>query len=425
MRSPLRMTAGVLAVGGGPHGYEAPLWRALTVFRVAAFGFASVLAVARHSHFTRPVLVLCGLTVMALWTGYSSYAYPRDARRSWLLPWADLAITTGCLLLTRWVLRADDLAVTLPMVWIAGPVIAWAIRAGRRAGCAAAAVIGACCMVVRGRIDLTGVNEGVLLLLTAIAIGHIARLSSEAETRALEVATARERERLARGIHDSVLQVLALVQRRGTELGGEAAELGRLAGEQESALRQLIGTRATGSSPGPGPIPGPGPGPGLGPGFGRLLGPRSNSGPGPGFARGRGPGSRSGPAGNTDLREVLSRFATATVTVATPAAAVVLPGAVADELAAAVGAALDNVRRHVGPQAPAWLLVEDEGDGVVVTVRDDGPGIAPGRLAEAARAGRIGVTRSIRGRVEELGGTVAISSPAGQGTEVEMRVPRR
>ncbi len=383
MRSPWHTTARVLAVDGGPHGYEAPLWRALTVFRVAAFGFAAVLAAARYSHFTRPVLVLCGLMVMALWTGYSSYAYPRGARRSWLLPWADLAITVGCLLLTRWVLHADDMAVTLPMVWIAGPVIAWAIRAGRRAGCAAAAVIGACCMVVRGRIDLTGVNEGVLLLLTAIAIGHIARLSSEAETRALEVATARERERLARGIHDSVLQVLALVQRRGTELGGEAAELGRLAGEQESALRQLIGTRTAGSA------------------------------------------SHSKPAGNADLREVLSRFATATVTVATPAAAVVLPGAVADELAAAVGAALDNVRRHVGPHAPAWLLVEDEGDGVVVTVRDDGPGIAPGRLAEAARAGRIGVTRSIRGRLEELGGTVAISSPAGQGTEVEMRVPRR
>ena len=37
-----------------------------------------------------------------------------------------------------------------------------------------------------------------------------------------------------------MLQVLALVQRRGPELGGEAAELGRLAGEQERALRELI-----------------------------------------------------------------------------------------------------------------------------------------------------------------------------------------
>ena len=49
-----------------------------------------------------------------------------------------------------------------------------------------------------------------------------------------------ERARLARAVHDGVLQVLALIQRRGRELGGESAELGRMAGEQESALRALI-----------------------------------------------------------------------------------------------------------------------------------------------------------------------------------------
>ena len=54
-------------------------------------------------------------------------------------------------------------------------------------------------------------------------------------------AASRERERLARDIHDSVLQVLALVQRRGAEAGGAAAELGRLAGQQEAALRALMG----------------------------------------------------------------------------------------------------------------------------------------------------------------------------------------
>ena len=45
---------------------------------------------------------------------------------------------------------------------------------------------------------------------------------------------AAERHRLARAVHDGVLQVLALVQRRGPELGGDGAELGRLAGEQEA-----------------------------------------------------------------------------------------------------------------------------------------------------------------------------------------------
>jgi signal transduction histidine kinase len=61
---------------------------------------------------------------------------------------------------------------------------------------------------------------------------------------------------------------------------------------------------------------------------------------------------------------------------------------------------------------------------VTVTIRDDGPGIAPGRLAAAATAGRLGVAQSIRGRVRDLGGTVHISSTPGEGTEVELRIPR-
>ena len=36
-------------------------------------------------------------------------------------------------------------------------------------------------------------------------------------------AVAQERARLARAVHDGVLQVLALVQRRGGELGGDSA----------------------------------------------------------------------------------------------------------------------------------------------------------------------------------------------------------
>jgi hypothetical protein len=78
----------------------------------------------------------------------------------------------------------------------------------------------------------------------SVAIGYVvevARASERTLARALRIdAATRERERLARDIHDSVLQVLAMVQRRGAEIGGEAAELGRLAGEQEVALRTLV-----------------------------------------------------------------------------------------------------------------------------------------------------------------------------------------
>jgi signal transduction histidine kinase len=234
--------------------------------------------------------------------------------------------------------------------------------------------------VVRWQLNLSTPTGAVLLLLAALTVGHVARLAVRAEERlqrAVELeAAARERDRLARGIHDSVLQVLALVARRGAELGGEAAELGRLAGEQESALRVLVTA---------------------------------------------GPPPRAG--GPVDLRSVLGRYAGPDVTVAAPADPVPLPAPAAEAVAAAVGAALDNVRRHAGPGARAWLLLEREADAVTVTVRDDGSGIAPGRLVQAAAEGRLGVYQSIRGRIGELGGSVEITSRPGEGTEVELRVP--
>jgi signal transduction histidine kinase len=97
---------------------------------------------------------------------------------------------------------------------------------------------------------------------------------------------------------------------------------------------------------------------------------------------------------------------------------------VAAEVTAAVRAALDNVERHCGEQARAWVLVEDEPDVVTVTVRDDGPGIPAGRLAAATTAGRLGVSHSICGRLRDLGGSAEVTSMLGEGTEVTLRIPR-
>jgi signal transduction histidine kinase len=71
------------------------------------------------------------------------------------------------------------------------------------------------------------------------------------------------------------------------------------------------------------------------------------------------------------------------------------------------------------------VLVEDIGDEVVISVRDDGPGIPPDRLDRAAAEGRLGVVSSMRGRVADLGGRMSVASTPGEGTEVEFRVPRR
>jgi signal transduction histidine kinase len=95
---------------------------------------------------------------------------------------------------------------------------------------------------------------------------------------------------------------------------------------------------------------------------------------------------------------------------------------VATETVAAVRACLDNVLAHAGPDASAWVLAQSAPDVISVVVRDDGPGIAPGRLETAEAEGRLGVASSIRGRIEDLGGTVAMDSGS-WGTEWELRVP--
>jgi signal transduction histidine kinase len=109
--------------------------------------------------------------------------------------------------------------------------------------------------------------------------------------------------------------------------------------------------------------------------------------------------------------------------VSAPAHSVELPAATVGELDAVVRAALGNVERHVGPEAPAWVLVEQLDDAIEISVRDDGPGIPAGRLAEAETEGRIGVARSMVGRVADLGGSVELETGPGRGTEWIFRVP--
>ena len=108
-----------------------------------------------------------------------------------------------------------------------------------------------------------------------------------------------------------------------------------------------------------------------------------------------------------------------------PGTAVTLERRVAAELDAAVGNALDNVRSHAGPDARAFVLLEDLGDSVTVSVRDDGVGIPAGRLEEAARQGRLGISKSIGGRLASLGGTAQLRADIGEGTEWELCVPRQ
>lgn len=371
-----------------PGTFEGPLWRALAVFRFASMAYVVAMVALNVTDYAHPFGAIPALAVLVGWSVTATYLYSIPSRRGWPLFGADLAVTLVLLLASTWVVgrtAIDDGVPSLAVAWQACPVLAWAVSGGRRRGAIAALAVGAADLTVRAKLTHASVTGLMLMLLAGVAVGHVARLAVESEQRLqraveLEAAT-RERERLARGIHDSVLQVLALVQRRGAHLDGEAGELARLAGEQEAALRALVAGRP--------PQPAP-------------------------EQRGAGP--------EVDLRTVLDRFASPAVTIAAPATPVPLPAAVARELGAAVGAALDNVARHCGDGAHAWVLLEEEDGTVTVSVRDDGPGIPAGRLTEAAGQGRLGVAQSIRGRMADLGGTAEIISTPGEGTEVELRL---
>jgi signal transduction histidine kinase len=387
---------------------EQPLWRALTGYRVLTMLYAVLLYVFTRDEFERPWVAVAYLTVMSLWT---LLTLPRVANAaSCTKPFLGVDLTValvGILLTPLANFQAQQIdGPTLPSIWTAGSVLAYAIKGGWRWAAFASSLVAAANLVERGTPSRDTLHNVLLVWVASIAIGYVvevARASERTLARALEIeAATRERERLARDIHDSVLQVLAMVQRRGSALGGEAAELGRMAGEQEIALRTLVSS-------------------GLVPASrawqdasrGAVVqtveidAPREEAVTGP-----------------VDLRSLLAPHAGARTTFAEPGAPVLLEAAAARELAAAVGAALDNVRRHAGEDARAWLLIEDEPGEVIVTVRDDGPGIPEGRLAQAEGEGRLGVALSIRGRLRELGGSAELLSVPGQGTEVELKVPR-
>ena len=364
---------------------EDRLFRALAILRVVLLLNAVALNAYRADNFRHPTAGVVTVALMVAWTILVTRLYADPARRTaWLLA-ADLAVALG-LLLASPLVKGDGLRATIPGFWVMAAVLAWAIHWHWRGGLAAGALVTAADLSVRTEVTQANYGNIFLLLVVGPIVGFLCesleRMARERDDAQREAIASEERARLARAVHDGVLQVLALVQRRGAELApvsADLAELGRLAGEQETALRSLIRQQ-----------------------------------------------DRREAAGESDLAaslEELTRTVRSPVTVSTPGVPVVLPGEVVAELVAAVRACVDNVATHVGADAPVWVLLEVGPGAVTVSVRDEGPGIPADRLAEAEAEGRLGVAQSIVARVRELGGTATLDSGA-HGTEWELTVPR-
>jgi signal transduction histidine kinase len=362
---------------------QTTLFRGLVVARVVVACFAVVVNALRWRDLAHPTAGWVVVGVIVGWTVVTAWAYDAPQRRVLPLLVVDLAVTAATLLVTPYVQGEAMVArgvATVPSFWVLGAVLAWAVARGWVEGMAVAVLVSVLDLSIRPAPSATNWGNIFLLLLAAGVVGYSAglvRTATEARAEAERVAAVlAERARLARAVHDGVLQVLALVQRRGSDLGGEAAELARLAGEQEVALRALV------------------------------------------------QGSTVPVLGERDLVSALALLGSPAVTVSGPADPVLLPAHAVEELTAVVRAALDNVALHVGPDAPAWVLVEELPGQVLVSVRDEGPGLPPGRLADAEAEGRLGVSGSICGRMRDLGGAAEVRSSPGTGTEWELVLPR-
>jgi signal transduction histidine kinase len=328
-------------------------------------------------HVTTAIVVLAAL---AVWTGVAVWAYGKPERRRAPLLVLDLLVALAAILVSP-VVKGPSLQATLPGFWVVGAVLAWAVHWRLLGGSVAAIAVAVADLSIRSGMTTVQYGNILVVLLCGLIVGYASALLKQmaaARDRAQrEAAEARERAQLARVVHDGVLQVLSLMQRRGMELGGEVADLGRLAADQEAALRALVQRR-----------------------------------------------TNTSPVGSEDLAGTLSGLESASVTVSVPGSPVDMSAGVVHEVLAVVNACLDNVRRHVGEDAAAWVALEDRGDHVVVSVRDDGPGISPGRLEAARAEGRLGVAESIRGRVDDLGGTADLLTAPGEGTEWEITLPK-
>lgn len=362
------------------------MFRAAAVLRAVVLVNAVGLNLFRHDNFVRPAAAVVVVLAMVVWTGVATWAYAAARRRTRTLLLLDLGLAVAAMLSSP-ILKGESFNATVPGYWVMGALMAWAVHWHVAGGLAAAAVLAATDLVSRDVFSQTNYGHVFLLLVGGPIVGYLAgslqRMAAERDRAERAAAAAAERARLARAVHDGVLQVLALVQRRGSELGGEGARLAHLAGEQERSLRSLIRQQD-------------------------VLTEHASAAP------------------ERDLTGALELLGTRhglRVEVVTPGTPVLLPAVVVDGLVAAVSACLDNITAHVGLDARGWVLLEVLPEAVSISVRDEGPGIAPGRLEAAGTEGRLGVASSIRGRMAELGGSAHLDTGP-HGTEWELRLPR-
>jgi signal transduction histidine kinase len=404
------------AAEGPAHAHELPapersrrtLIRGVLVFRWVWLGWMSFVALVDSGDFRNEALAWTSIGIAGAWTVWVTVS-----SRRWDKPtlWIDLAVCGWLIVVSALVVFEGEVVGGRPFFATGYPItaaLAWGVRRGPKAGLTVGTFLGAALILTRPLNgvpldDLSGgdvrdlVSGIINYLVAGGAVGFVSDLLVRS-AQALEDATGelvRERERaarlaeresLAREIHDSVLQVLALIHKKGRELArldavppAEVARLGELAEKEEAGLRSLI-----------------------------LREPEE------------------APGGAVSLRGELEKLARSISEVEVSVSCVGplwVEGAVGSEIVAAVRQALANVVEHAQASRATVFAEEDDGR-LSVSVRDDGVGFVFDEEDLRAR-GKAGVLKSMKGRVEDLGGTMEVTSAVGAGTEVELTVPVR
>jgi len=216
------------------------------------------------------------------------------------------------------------------------------------------------------RVLAPGAIAGALLLVCGPWLWQLA-LERDAE-RATRIRT-QERADVAARVHDSVLQTLALIQRHAAE----PARVASLARRQERELRGwLYGDRPLGDD------------------GSSLVAALS--------------------AAAADVEELHGVRIEIASSGDAPAA---------EPLVLAAREAMTNAAKFAGVEE-VDVFVEADEDEVAVFVRDRGAGFDRTAVPDDRR----GLAESIEGRLARAGGTAAVTSTPGGGTEVELRLPR-
>jgi signal transduction histidine kinase len=355
--------------------------RALAALRVVGFAWAVLALAISTDDLTRPVVAVALLIVAGVITAVPvprAVTGGRPLGDGWLL--AELATGFALAAATGFVYDHQGLGpssiATLGGMWPVVGVLAAGVRWGGLAGAAAGAWFGL------GRfVGAVAGSEGwpdaaqsfsvgstaVVSVVAGVLAAATVRWAIAAESRAAEASA---RERLAREVHDGVLQTLAAIEARSSD--STAAQLARA--ESRRVRDHLYGARSRGATP----------------------------------------AEALDHAITTVLGAVEDRFGVRCELAMVDH--VELSGDLVERVAGAVGEAATNAAKH--GQVGCTVFVLPETEGLTVTVHDEGPGFD----RECTEEGN-GLRSSIHGRITEAGGTVEVTTAPGKGCEVRLWVP--